>query len=125
MRLWDKEKFFITIKKSCPSYSNCWDRMKNQPAVPPGLTYEIRPLYAYYHMQTFDHGESCSVAHTLENPFLIALESPFGFMFLTVFPPSTALWRKIDKTYLLFFIGFLPLYAVKNELSIQMSQNIL
>ena len=43
----------------------CWDRMKIQPAVPPGLTH-LAPTYAYQHMQTFVHGESCSVAHTLD-----------------------------------------------------------
>ena len=74
-------------------------------------------------MQTFDHGESSSVAHTLEKiPFLIALESPFGLMFFTVIPPPTALWRKIDKTYLLFLNGFLSLYASKNKLSIQINE---
>ena len=70
-------------------------------------------------MQTFVYGESCSVAHTLEKIlFLIALESPFGPMFFAVIPPSTALWRKMDMTYLLFLIGFLLLYARDFEMSI-------
>ena len=66
-------------------------------------------------MQTVVNGESCSGAHTLdiETLFLIALESPFGPMFFTVISPSTALWRKIDMTYLLFLVGFLLLYEEK------------
>ena len=35
---------FPEIKKSCPKHCDCWNRMKIQPAVPPGLTYSIRPL---------------------------------------------------------------------------------
>lgn len=49
-------------------------------------------------------------------PFLIALESPFSPMFSTVISPSTALWRKIDTTYLLFLIGFLLLYAYEKKI---------
>lgn len=52
-------------------------------------------------------------------PFLIALESPFSPMFFTVISPSTALWRKIDTTYLLFLNGFVLLYACNFKLSIQ------
>ena len=44
-------------------------------------------------------------------PVLIALESPFGSIFFTVISPSTVLCEKRDKTYLLFLIGFVLLYA--------------
>ena len=77
-----------------------------QPAVPPGLVYLHTPSLRILHMQTFLNGESCSGAYTLDCPFPFALESPFSFMFFTVIPPSTALWGKRDKTYLLFLNGF-------------------
>ena len=75
-------------------------------------------------MQTFDHGESCSGAHTLENPFPIALESPFSLICYAVIAASTALWRNRDKTYLLFLIGFVSLYVRDAELSIKFNKLI-
>ena len=88
--------------------------MKNQPAVPPGLTY-------HYNTPTLripSYADLCSRRVMLRRtylgmfiPVLIALESPFGTMFFNVISPSTALWGKIDKTYLLFLIGFVLLYA--------------
>lgn len=96
--------------------------MKNQPAVPPGLTYHYNtptlriPSYADFCLRRV------MLRRTylgIEFPVLIALESPFSPMFFTVIAPPTALWRKIDKTYLLFLIGFLLLYACSFKLSIQ------
>ena len=96
---------FYGTKKSCPSVI-CWDR-NYIPAVPPGLTRKLpRPLFAYYHMQTFVHGESCSGAHTGKSfSFLIALGSPFNSVFLAVIPPATTLCKERDRIYLLFLIG--------------------
>ena len=48
------------------------------PAVPPGLVVKL-PTHAYYHMLIFDHGESYPGSDTLEEPFPLALRSPFGF----------------------------------------------
>ena len=95
--------------------------MKNQPAVPPGLTY-------HYNTPTLripSYADLCLRRVMLRRtywgkyPVLIALESPFGPMFFTVISPSTALWRKIDMTYLLFLIGFVSLYAWKIKMSTQ------
>lgn len=59
-------------------------------------------------MQTFDYGESYSVAHTpnINCFFLIALRSPFCNLVYIAFPPSATLCRKTEDTYLLFLNGF-------------------
>ncbi len=58
-------------------------------------------------MQTFVHGESCSVSHTETHlrAVPLALGSPFGIMFFTAITPSAALCGKMNETYLLFLIG--------------------
>lgn len=96
--------------------------MKNQPAVPPGLTYHYNtptlriPSYADFCSRRVMLRRTYSGIRT---PFLIALESPFSPMFFAVISPSTTLWRKINMTYLLFLIGFVLLYAHEKGMSIQ------
>ncbi len=68
---------------------------------------ENRPLNAYNHMLTFFDGESGSGAHTKNKFVLIALESPFGFIFYTAITPPAVLSYKSDKTYLLFLNGLI------------------
>lgn len=57
-------------------------------------------------MQTFGYGGPYSVSHTPENPFPLALRSPFGFMFSAALSPSAALCGKRDTAYSLFLNGF-------------------
>ena len=45
------------------------------------------------------------VLHTPENPFLFALESPFGSVHVTGLHHMPALYKHVSRTYLLFLIG--------------------
>ena len=56
-------------------------------------------------MPIFVFGGSYSVSHTRENPFPLALGSPFGTASSAAFPSSAALFEKTLNTYLLFLIG--------------------
>ena len=64
------------------------------------------PSYAYGNMQSFDHGETCSVLHTRRHTaFPIALGSPFSAIFSAAITPSAALCGKRENAYLLSLNG--------------------
>ena len=90
------------IKKPAPT-NHCWDR-RYIPAVPPGLAHR-RPLCAYVHMLALVN-EVPAPSRILAQRLSVRPRKTIHHCHPAVFPPSTALCKRLNSEYLLFLIGF-------------------